>query len=110
MTNLNYLAQLKIGDKEITAPQGVPTGGTGTGSLIVQGAITLFLMAGIIIALFYFIQAGIQWTTSGGDKQRIEQARMKLTYAVVGLIIMFSSFFLINLVFGFFKIDFFSIK
>lgn len=104
--NIRYLV-LKIGGYDITAPTGVPEGGINTGSKIIQAGLSLFLIAGILITLFYIIQAGIQWTTSRGDKQLIEQARLRLTYAIVGLVIMLLSFFIISLVFGFFNINFF---
>ncbi|OGH21413.1 MAG: hypothetical protein A2958_01300 [Candidatus Levybacteria bacterium RIFCSPLOWO2_01_FULL_38_13] len=101
---LNKIA-ITIGGREIEPPSEVPTGGNI--SKIIQGGVTLLLLAAIFLALFYMIQAGIQWITSGGDKQRIEQARLRLTYSVVGLIIAFFSFFMINFIFGFFNIRIF---
>lgn len=95
---------LSIGGTTVRAPVEVPTGGAGTFQRIIQIGVQLALVAGVLIALFYIIQAGIQWTVSGGDKQRIEQARMKLTYSVVGLILMLSAFFILSIVFNTFGI------
>ena len=96
-----------IDGKPIDAPAGVPTGGINTGQKIIQAGITLLFIAAIILALIYLIQGGIQWIASGGDKQRIDQARLKLTYAVIGLVIVFAAFFLVNIVGDFFKINLF---
>ncbi|MEK7559023.1 MAG: hypothetical protein AAB521_01850 [Patescibacteria group bacterium] len=104
--NVDYLA-LKLGDTEIGAPGGIPTGGTGTGQKIIQTGITLLFIFAIILALFYIVQGGIQWIVSGGDKQQIDQARLRITYAIVGLVIVLAGFFIVNLVSGIFKINFF---
>lgn len=96
---------LTIGGNPITAPKNVPQGGADSAERIIQIGISLFLAAGILIALIYLILAGIQWTTSGGDKQKVEQARAKITYTIIGLIVMLLSFFIINYVFGFFGVE-----
>ena len=43
--------------------------------------------------------------TSGGDKQKVVNARQKLTFAVVGLIVVFMSFFIVNLIGGLFGVE-----
>ena len=96
---------LTIGGNEVKAPSQLPTPDVNSAERIIQIGITLFLVAGILVALVYLIQAGIQWITSGGDKQRIEQARLRIIYIIVGLIIMLLSFFIINFVFGFFGVE-----
>jgi hypothetical protein len=65
----------------------------------VVGAIitTLFILA-IVITLFFLLWGGIRWITSGGDKAKIDQARGTLVAAVVGLVITFLSYFILNLV------------
>ncbi|OGH14501.1 MAG: hypothetical protein A3H50_01865 [Candidatus Levybacteria bacterium RIFCSPLOWO2_02_FULL_37_10] len=98
---------LTIGGNTINPPGGVPQGGADTLSKIIQAGITLFFIAAILLALVYLIQGGIQWMTSGGNKQLIDQARLRITYAVIGLIIVFAAFFLVNVVGGFFNIKFF---
>jgi hypothetical protein len=52
-------------------------------------------------SLMVFIQlvlGGLQWLTSGGDKGKVEEARNKITAAVIGLIIVASSFAIFTLV------------
>ena len=43
--------------------------------------------------------------TSAGDKQKIASAKQRMTYALVGLIVVFLSFFIVNFVTGFFGIN-----
>jgi hypothetical protein len=69
------------------------------GSSIINNALTIFITAGIIAATIVAIWAGLQWATSNGDKQKVAQARARLTWGIIGLIIIFLSFFIIN-VFG----------
>jgi hypothetical protein len=68
------------------------------GSSIISNALTIFITAGIIVALITVIWAGIQWTTSDGDKQKVAAARACLTWGIIGLIIILISFFIINIV------------
>lgn len=51
-----------------------------------------------ITALFFIIISGTIYIRSGGDQEKIKGAREVLTYAIVGLVIIFLSFFIINLI------------
>src|ERR1035437_4558770 len=96
---------LTINGNNISAPNGIPTGGFNTsGTNIIQVALTLLFVFAVILALIFAIYSGIQWTISGGDKQKIQQARLRITFAVIGLIVVFLAFFIVNLVGGFLKI------
>ncbi len=98
------LISLTIDGNTIEPPSSIKDTSQVSLDKIIQVGIQLLFIAAILIALFYLIQGGIQWMVSGGDKQRVEQARLKLVYAIVGLVIVFLAFFLLNLIFGFFKI------
>lgn len=65
---------------------------------------TIFIIA-IIAALFYLIWGGFKWLTSGGDKAGVQQAREHIIAAIVGLVIIFLSYFILNLVLGFFHLS-----
>ncbi|MBI3069775.1 MAG: hypothetical protein HYY87_00525 [Candidatus Levybacteria bacterium] len=73
------------------------------GNIIILG-IQLFLFAAILIALFMLIWGGIKWMTSGGSKQEVDLAKKTLVFAIIGLVITFLSFALINLIGGFFDV------
>ena len=50
------------------------------------------------VALFFIIFSGFKYMTSGGDSKQLEGARKTLTYAIIGLVVILGSFFIINLV------------
>jgi len=51
-----------------------------------------------VVALFFIIFSGFKYITSGGDPKQLEGARHTLTYAIIGLLVIFFSFFIINLI------------
>ena len=65
---------------------------------IVGGIITTLFIIAIISSIIFLIWGGIKWIQSGGDKGKIDQARGTITAAIVGLILAFLSYFLVNLV------------
>lgn len=52
-----------------------------------------------VVALFLIIVAGIRFIASGGGKE-VEAAKNMLTYAIIGLIIVLVSFFIVSLISG----------
>lgn len=72
---------------------------------IFSNVIEIMLVLAAIASLFFLIYGGIRWIMSGGDKAKIGEARAMLTAAIVGLIISFLAFFILNLVAGLFGLD-----
>ncbi|OGH15946.1 MAG: hypothetical protein A3C30_03860 [Candidatus Levybacteria bacterium RIFCSPHIGHO2_02_FULL_40_18] len=67
------------------------------------GQVVGFLVAFIIViaflaALLFIVIGAFQWITSGGDKQKVADARNHIIAAVIGLIIIALSFVIINVV------------
>lgn len=58
---------------------------------MISNVLNIVLIIAVILVLFYLIMGGIAWLTSGGDKGKTESARNQITAAVVGLIIIVSS-------------------
>lgn len=71
---------------------------------LIPALVSLGLVIGAIVFLFYFIIGAIGWITSGGDKMKTEQARNKITTALVGLVILFSFIAILSLAERFFGI------
>lgn len=71
------------------------------------GGITTFIIgiAGAV-ALILLIAGGIQYMSSGGDKIAVEQARGRITAAVVGLLIVFGAYLIVNVIGGAIAADF----
>jgi len=63
---------------------------------------TIILIIAIIVALFYLIWGGLKWITSGGDKGNVETARNHIVAVIIGLILVFLSWFILNFVLQFF--------
>ena len=52
------------------------------------------------IALLMFIYGGFMWMTSSGNEQKISKGKNVLTWATIGLAIIFLSYTLVNFVIG----------
>lgn len=61
------------------------------GTLISTTIQVAMLIAGLIV-LFIIILGGIQYVTSGGDKEAAQGAKNRITAALVGLLILVSAF------------------
>lgn len=73
---------------------------------IIGAAITFIFLAGVVIALFFLLGGGVlRLLLGGGDKISAESARNSIVAAIVGLIILFLSFLLINILLGFFNVN-----
>lgn len=99
------LLSLKLpGNIGITPPEALGNVKGGEGKLIdiIQAFVYLFFIFAIILALFVLIYSGWLWLTSAGDKQKIAAIKQRMTYALIGLIVVFLSFFIVNFVTRFF--------
>lgn len=61
----------------------------------------LVLAVSALLVFAFLIWGAFDWITSGGDKGKVEHARGKIVAAVVGLIIIASSYAVLNLVLSF---------
>jgi len=82
----------------ITPPKGVPGGEPGMGEKIIGAGISILLVAAVLLALIFLIWGGLDYITSEGKKDKIERAKRKLTFAVLGLVIVFVAFFIVTFV------------
>jgi hypothetical protein len=65
---------------------------------ILPTIITIAFIIGAVIFIFIFIAGAFGWVTAGGDKGKLEDARRKITHAIVGLVIMLLVWFMIQMV------------
>ena len=80
-------------------PEGVPTGGLfGTGQNIIWVAIELFILGAILLSVSYIIRGGINMMSSGGDKEKFQRGRERVRYAIIGLVVIFFSFAMVNII------------
>lgn len=89
-------------------PSGVPTGGLDTLDNAIGVGIQIVIIIAICFVAFTLAHAAVSMITSGGDKQRFQSARERLRWAIIGLIVIFLSFGLVNLLGTFFGVGLFS--
>ncbi len=74
------------------------TGGTSRINTIITRAINIFSIVVGIIAVVMIIVGGFKYITSGGDSGNISSAKNTIIYAVIGLVIVALSQFLVQFV------------
>lgn len=76
---------------------------------IISAAIKLTLVVAALVFFFMLVVGGIKWILSGGDKAQTEAARNQITAALVGLVIVFAAWAIVQLVQAFFGINILSL-
>ena len=67
----------------------------------------MMIIAGAVILIIMIIWSGIAMIGGSGDKDRIQNAQKRLTYSIVGFIILICVFAIANFIGGFFGLGFF---
>jgi hypothetical protein len=70
----------------------------------VSSIVGVALSVAALAAFIFLVLGGIQWITAGGDKGKIEEARNRITNAIIGLAIVAASWAIFLLVDNFFGI------
>lgn len=83
-----------------------PKGSVANLGELISGIVTASIVIAAVVALLFLVMGGIQWLTSGGDKVNTEKAQQRITAAIIGLAIVVASWAVIQLIAGFFNIDF----
>lgn len=68
------------------------------GGNIFSLGIQLMILTALILAIFFIIWSGIAWITSEGDKQKLQAARSRLTYSIIGLVIVLAGFLIVSII------------
>lgn len=74
------------------------------GSFVGNIIISAMVLAGVTTFLM-LVYGGVQYITSSGDKAQTESARNKITYSIIGLVIVVGSYAIITLIEAFFGIN-----
>lgn len=67
---------------------------------IPQLIINLIFTLAIFLAVVYLMYGGIRWMTSRGDKIAVESARKHIMSAIIGLVVVAGTFFILNVLFN----------
>lgn len=89
-------------DLSIGKPEGVAITNIGT---LIKGAVQGALLVSALLVFMYLIWGGIQWITSGGDKGKTQEARDRITAALVGLAVVASAWAVMLIIQYFFGIS-----
>ena len=65
---------------------------------VFQAVIQAALSFSGVVALFFIIWGGIRYITSQGDQKQIDNARKTLTFAIIGLVVIMLSFFILHVI------------
>ena len=65
---------------------------------LVQTIISLLMLVAVIFFFVQFITSGFEFISSEGDPEKIKKGRKKLTYAFMGLFIVFAIFAVLKLI------------
>jgi hypothetical protein len=77
---------------------------------VIAALITIVFIIAAIIFFFMLVAGGIRYISSGGDKAQTESARSQITAAIIGLVIVFATYAIINLLNTFFGIDIYQLN
>lgn len=86
MTATRVAAQIDI------QPINPGTGFASDAGVLINAVLTFVMVIAALLVFLYLIWGGIQWITSGGDKGKTEEARNKITSAIIGLIVLAASY------------------
>lgn len=75
----------------------VAQGGAGGLSVFLSNIVSLIYTVAAVVFLFMIIFSAFQWIISGGDKEAVSKARSRLTYAVIGVVLLALAFVFMNL-------------
>src|SRR5258706_10855707 len=95
----------QVGGIDFTPPTNFPHGNLNYLEILLQRTLTIFLFAGVCFILIYIVIGGIQWIQSSGDKAKLTAARQKVTWAIIGFIVLLLSYGIVGAVGFFFKVD-----
>lgn len=91
---------LSIGGNQIVPPAGIQhlQGGLSqSGGDILRLIFSFSILAAIVAATFYIAWSGLQMIFSTGEKQKVQQARERMSYIIIGLVIVLLAFAIIRL-------------
>ncbi len=63
------------------------------------------VIVGSLAFLLYLVWGGIQWLMSGGDKTKVEEAKAKISNAIMGLAVLVISYAVVLFIEAVFKIN-----
>lgn len=101
------------------APAGAVNIGIGIGQnkienltigIIIKWFLQILIIAAALVFFIWLVLGGIKWIISGGNPEKVEEARNQITAALIGLIIVFAAWAVARLIKELFGIDLFQLQ
>jgi len=95
----SVLAQTQGITNPVIGDLGTNDSSVSSGGRFIQYTVYLWrasITLGSLAVIAFFLLGAFEWITSGGDKTKVENARNKITSAVIGLVLLVSSFVLLS--------------
>jgi hypothetical protein len=73
--------------------------------VLISSAFNAAILIAVIAVFGMLILGGYGWITAGGDKGKVEEARTRITNALIGLAIVAAAWALINIIGKFFGVE-----
>lgn len=88
----------------INSPVNIPGSAGNNPAAPISSLFTVIIRVVITVAalltLGYMLWGGLDWVTSGGEKEKITKAQQKITYALIGIVFIVLSFSIFGVVAG----------
>lgn len=65
---------------------------------VIQNIFSIFMIVGVIYFIWHFLFAGYHFMSAQGDEKEYQQAKSEVTYALIGLAIVFVVFAALKLI------------
>lgn len=88
----------QLGQFQPSFPNGISQLITMDMNQIFHNVVSIVLGLAVLITFIFFLVGGIRWIMSQGDKKQLETAQKTITYAIIGLLVVLLSFFVINFI------------
>ena len=89
------LAQVNY--QQLESSIGLKFAGRSLGTIVSESLKYIFAVAGTLL-LIYLIIGGFQYLTSAGDPKKAQEAQSKITQALIGFVIVFASYWIVQIV------------
>jgi hypothetical protein len=104
LTTLNYFstAALVMAQNASPANFSAPEGAVSSNidpAAVPQLIVNMMFLVAAFLAVTYLMYGGIKWITSRGDKVGVEAARKHIVAAIIGIVVVAGSFFMMQTVF-----------
>ena len=95
---------------QIMPPPAIHSFGFGAAGIskFLSNLITLIYSLAAVVLIFMLLWGAFDWLTSGGEKEKVEAARNRITYALIGMILFAVAFAVIQLLGTFTGFTFFA--